>query len=398
MYNILEQGKRLTLIIKNDAKKYKPLIMCGTNLYDPFNKLRPVNGAEGARALRQEYHEEARELYTNGKESWIPPDPAEEKQPKLEGKQLELYEQPVSRLEHLLAETVAKIAVNDVVEIAKPMLDSFITETYGVLPKRLEVKSPAGKHIVTGVTHEKFETVLKIVNQDIPVFLTGPAGCGKNVICKQVSEALGLEFYFSNAVTQEYKLTGFIDANGRYQETQFFKAFINGGLFMLDEIDASTPEVLVILNAAIANRYFDFPTGKVTAHENFRVVAGGNTTGSGADIEYSGRYQLDAASLDRFAIVEIDYSPTIEETVANGNMELVKFIHDFRAAVEMAKIKFIVSYRAIERLHKLEQVFDKADAIKIALLKGLDKDDAKMLCSNLNGDTQYENALRQAVA
>lgn len=46
---------------------------------------------------------------------------------------------------------------------------------------------------------------------------------------------------------------------GNYQETQFFKAFTEGGLFMLDEMDASIPEVLVILNAAIANRYFDFP-------------------------------------------------------------------------------------------------------------------------------------------
>lgn len=43
------------------------------------------------------------------------------------------------------------------------------------------------------------------------------------------------------------------------------------------------PEVLVILNAAIANRYFDFPTGKVTAHKNFRLIAAGNTTGTGSE-------------------------------------------------------------------------------------------------------------------
>jgi MoxR-like ATPase len=98
----------------------------------------------------------------------------------------------------------------------------------------------------------------------------------KNVICKQVAEALKLEFYFSNAVTQEFRLTGFVDANGRYQDTQFFHAFTEGGIFFLDEMDASIPEVLVILNAAIANRYFDFPGhGRVQAHENFRVIAAG---------------------------------------------------------------------------------------------------------------------------
>ena len=77
---------------------------------------------------------------------------------------------------------------------------------------------------------------------------------------------------------------------------------------MLDEMDASIPEVLVILNAAIANRYFDFPApiGYVEANPNFRVIAAGNTTGHGADFEYVGRNQLDGASLDRFAVVKID--------------------------------------------------------------------------------------------
>ena len=117
------------------------------------------------------------------------------------------------------------------------------------------------------------------------MFLAGPAGSGKNVICKQIAKALDLDFYFSNAVTQEYKLTGFTDANGTYHESQFYKAFRNGGLFMLDEMDASIPEVLIILNAAIANRYFDFPApiGYVEAHPDFRVVAAGNTFGNGAD-------------------------------------------------------------------------------------------------------------------
>ena len=61
---------------------------------------------------------------------------------------------------------------------------------------------------INEVVHEKFEDVLKLVNLDIPVYLTGMAGTGKNVICKQIAKSLGLDFYFTNAVTQEYKLTG----------------------------------------------------------------------------------------------------------------------------------------------------------------------------------------------
>jgi MoxR-like ATPase len=303
-------------------------------------------------------------------------------------------------LNDLIVDTVAKLAAQDVAEAAKPLLNDFIMETYGKLPQRLEVVTEKGTNVVQGITHEKFETVLQLVNCDIPVFLTGPAGCGKNVLCKQVSEALGVEFYFSNAVTQEYKLTGFIDANGRFHETQFYKAFTAGGLFMLDEIDASTPEVLVILNAAIANRYFDFPTGRVTAHEDFRLIAAGNTFGTGADIEYTGRYQLDAASLDRFAVIQIDYSKAIEEAIAGGNKNLLQFVWKFREAIEKAQIKFVVSYRSIERLHKLEDVLEAGEALQICLLRSLDMDDMKVICRNMNlpSSNTYAEAFQRLVA
>lgn len=281
---------------------------------------------------------------------------------------------------------------------AKPIIDKYITETYGCVPKVIEVKTESGANKVQGLTHHKFETILNLVNADIPVFLTGPAGCGKNVICKQIAEALGKEFYFSNAVTQEYKLTGFIDANGNYHETQFYKAFTGGGLFMLDEIDASTPEVLVILNAAIANRYFDFPTGRVEAHADFRLVAAGNTYGTGADIEYTGRYQLDASSLDRFAIIEITYDKDIEESIAGGDRELIEFVRSVRKVVKDAGIKFVVSYRAIERLAKLKKIFSIGEAIKIALIRGLDKEDAQVIARNLsNSNNKYIHEFKQTI-
>ena len=105
------------------------------------------------------------------------------------------------------------------------------------------------------VKHSKFEMIKACIENDIPVYLAGPAGSGKNYTLEQISWELGLEFYFTNSVQQEYKLTGFIDAGGVYHETEFYKAFKNGGIFFLDEMDASIPEVLVLLNAAIANTF-----------------------------------------------------------------------------------------------------------------------------------------------
>ena len=271
----------------------------------------------------------------------------------------------------------------------------FIKSEYGTIERKVITVVDGKKTELKGVQHEKFDTVLKFVANNEPVMLVGAAGSGKNELCKQVAEALGLDFYFTNAVTQEYKITGFTDANGRYQETQFYKAFKNGGLFMLDEMDASIPEVLVILNAAIANGYFDFPApiGFVEAHPNFRVIAAGNTLGHGADYEYVGRNQLDSASLDRFAIVEIGYSKTIEDYCANGDTELADFCRDFRESARKAGLKIIVSYRAIKRLAKMVNLLSVEEALATGLIKGLERDDIRIVSDGLTTHSKYTDAV-----
>ena len=303
-----------------------------------------------------------------------------------------------SSLEELLIKTIASASVDKIVEEVKPELSEYIMKTFGILPKRIEISTPSGVKEIKGTTHEAFEKVLQLVNLNIPVFLSGAAGTGKNVICKQVAEALGTEFYFTNAVTQEYQLKGFIDANGTFHETQFYKAFTNGGLFFLDEMDGSIPETLIILNAAIANGYFDFPIGKVEANPNFRVIAAGNTVGTGADIEYTGRFQLDASSLDRFALVEIDYSPAIEEAVTNGNTELCKFARMFRKITSETGIRCLFSYRSMERISKLEDIMELPEVLKISLTKGMGKDDLNIITNefaNHGFNNKYVNALKK---
>lgn len=225
------------------------------------------------------------------------------------------------------------------------------------------------------VKHEKYGQIKMCIENDIPVYLAGPAGSGKNYTLEQISWELGLEFYFTNSVQQEYKLTGFIDAGGKYHETEFYKAFKNGGIFFLDEMDASIPEVLVLLNAAIANKYFEFPNGKIKAHKNFRVVAAGNTVGSGADEMYTGRLVLDQATLDRFAIIDFDYDRNIEMHLAKGNKDLVDFVEQLREEAKTNGIRATFSYRCISMVTKLEKAgMETKVALKIAVFKGMEKD------------------------
>ena len=253
----------------------------------------------------------------------------------------------------------------------------------------VKIELPEGE-----VFHEKFETIKACVENNIPVYLAGPAGSGKNHTLEQVAKQLGLEFYFTNSVQQEYKLTGFIDAGGIYHETEFYKAFVNGGLFFLDEMDASIPEVLVLLNAVIANGYFEFPNGKVTANENFRVVAAGNTFGNGADEQYTGRMVLDQATLDRFAVIEFGYDKKIELSIAKGDVELVNFIHDMREQADNKGIRATFSYRCIAMVAKLSKVLSMKEILVIAVFKGFDKDTINTFNPS-RGNTKYYEALRE---
>ena len=242
----------------------------------------------------------------------------------------------------------------------------------------------------TGIMHREFKNILTLVSNNIPVMLTGGAGSGKSSTCEKVAEALGLDFYFSNAITQEYKLTGFIDAHGKYQETQFYKAFKDGGLFVLDEIDASLPEALVVINTAIANGYFDFPCGKTKAHENFRIVACANTYGLGGNDIYVGRYQLDGASLDRFATIYFDYDYELEKGLVK-NTDWAEFIQELRETIKAKQIKHIVSMRATIYGDKLIEAEVPTETIFSEIVfKNLGVDDIKTIgLLNNHGNNRY---------
>jgi MoxR-like ATPase len=228
--------------------------------------------------------------------------------------------------------------------------------------------------------------------------LVGRAGSGKNHTLEQVAEALDLDFYFSNAVTQEYTLKGFIDANGHFHETQFYKAFSQGGMFFLDEMDASIPEALIVLNSAIANGYFDFPIGRVRKHERFRVVSASNTWGTGANAVYIGRNQLDGATLDRFVQIEFDYDTELERGLTSDN-DLYEFTIDLRKAIDKTQTRAIVSMRALLNADKLNGVLPVDEIIKSVYIKGMNKADLDIILAEMKtGDkNKYTAELKKIV-
>ena len=234
-------------------------------------------------------------------------------------------------------------------ESVKRIVDARVADAIRDIPTgRLEIKV-ADRPVVTheGARHEVFDRVLGVCAQGVNIMLVGPAGSGKTHLCEQVSHALRAEFGFSGAVASEYKLTGFKTANGDTVRTAFRERYEHGGVFLWDEIDASSASALLAFNAGLANGHQDFPDGAVKRHADFRAIASANTFGNGADRVYVGRNQMDGASQDRFFTIAMDYDERLERALY-GDTEWTRFVQKVRASVRNLNLRHIVSMRAID--------------------------------------------------
>ena len=292
---------------------------------------------------------------------------------------------------------VQKNVTDAVMMTLKPIIDS-LKKQAATQVQHIQITNSDGQtHQLDEVVCEDFEEILTYVSKGAPVYLYGAAGCGKSHTARQLADALGLPFYESMQVMFAHDVKGYGDAGGNYQATPFFKAFTEGGVFFLDEVDASAPEALVVLNTAIANRRFDFPiVGNVTAHPNFRVVAAGNTAMTGADLEYVARSVQDAATENRFSFFEMHYDRRVELPVcAGGDEVLMNFITDLRQAIRAANIIKCVSYRQTKLLADPDLLkFGRVKALRRNVFKGMEADEIRIIYGYL---TDTENIWAQAM-
>jgi len=191
------------------------------------------------------------------------------------------------------------------------------------------------EHYEEVVLHKDFEKILTYIINNVPVYLLSPTGVGKTHMAEQISIALNTGYEFTSQITDEFQLLGYVDAIGDYQDTPFYRAFVNGDLFFIDEIDASIPEALIKINMALSNDMMSFPHKNLDKKDGFKVVVAGNTI-EGATEEFTGRSKLDAASLNRFAIVKIDYDFEMEKKLlSNETAELFKALREFSTKKEI---------------------------------------------------------------
>jgi MoxR-like ATPase len=235
--------------------------------------------------------------------------------------------------------------------------------------------APAGPKI-EGARPELAAIVRRIAAGLINVWMTGPAGSGKTSLAHQVADALGRPFTAQSfaADTSSAALIGMLDAQGVYRETAFIHAYETGGVILLDEIDAAPSEIIVTLNAALANgtlylpRHTDHSRRAIKRHADTVIIAAANTWGTGATAQYCGRAPIDAATLDRFVGNRhaIGYDTNLERTLCpdEGTRAIV---HALRQAAEMHKLRRIVSTRSVIAAAKLHAAGIDAPEILAAL-------------------------------
>lgn len=225
-----------------------------------------------------------------------------------------------------------------------------------------------------GIQHVSFPILIQTLQARFPVWMPGPAGSGKTTAAKNAAKALDVPFHHTGAVDNVYQLLGFRDAGGTYHRTTFREAYENGGVFLWDEVDASNPAALVAFNAALENGECVFPDKVVPKHADCYFIAAANTYGTGATHEYVGRTKIDAATVDRFIMLDWNYDEILERAIAGDN-EWTTYVQKMRRACKAAGIKHLITPRASIRGNALLAAGINRDrVIDMTVRKGLSDD------------------------
>lgn len=160
----------------------------------------------------------------------------------------------------------------------------------------------------------------KLLNDGL--YLTGPTGCGKSSIIRQIAARLNLSLQgcVAHSRMEMPELVGHhvvIDGDLVWQDGPLTIAMREGHIFLLDEMDLLDPATAAGLNGIVEGSPLVIAEngGEVIhPHEDFRFIATGNTNGGGDRTGlFQGTLQQNAALMDRMWVVEVGYATHEQE-------------------------------------------------------------------------------------
>ncbi len=198
---------------------------------------------------------------------------------------------------------------------------------------------------------EMWEAIGLGVQMKRPVYLGGPTGCGKTSGVMELAMAMNqpvhrFQLHLNYKVSKFLGFTKLIvdEKTGQsiteWVDGPFTVCVRRGWWALLDEFDRADAGILMALQAVMegAPLIIDDTGEVIEPHENFRIIATGNTMGRGDDTGmYSAARVLDEATMDRFGVVYLaGYSDADTEIVivrARSDIPLA----DARKMVEIAR-------------------------------------------------------------
>jgi hypothetical protein len=219
----------------------------------------------------------------------------------------------------------------------------------------------------SSLTHPLLPDVIECLHHFNKVLLVGKAGTGKSWMIKQASKSLGYDtsgessdfvYVCGTSGVTEGHLTGRMLFDGTYKDGLAVAPFEKGGVLCADEFDGFDENCALVFNGmlddqgvlAVPNR----PDNPVAhRHEKFKFAGCANTMCDGADFSYSGRNQLDRATLDRFGavIIKVDYDKPLERALIGEYSDTAQMLWSLRRNIDKERIEKIISTRRFKDAH-----------------------------------------------
>lgn len=235
-----------------------------------------------------------------------------------------------------------------------------------------------------GMEHYALPLVRIFLEAGLHVYCYGPSGSGKTEGAKMLA---GMMFgdreraYVKSchALMNAEDIDGFMGPH-KYVMGIAYEWLSNpdGGILLIDEMDAANPALLVAMNDILAidiGKTYRFPNGERFVRTAAHVIMGaGNTNGLGATSNYVGRSALDRATLSRFAFVDWNYDEALEMAIVTGVAPVRPNVRQSRSTLTPEEwVRRVQGIRAIAKDQDLNLLVTPRAAIKgaVMLAKGM---------------------------
>ncbi|MGI2115659.1 AAA family ATPase (plasmid) [Shewanella sp. HL-SH4] len=325
------------------------------------------------------------------------------------------------------ATTTNSIDYSEMEKVAAHALFPEIFEGSNVMIQRRKHRHPdcieSNPMYVPDVDNTKIALVwLMAKDQMLALGLQGHTGTGKTELVMYLADRLNLPLYIvkTHARMNPQDLEGSYVLDNESGQTvtrkeygPAAKAYINGGILLLDEMDKASEELTSAMHLLVEGKPWPLEMFKETLLRNKHCFCVGtaNTYGSGHDERYISSNQLDQAFLSRFMWLETAYPSTVVEakilekvggrlpvSIRNDAIRLANAFRDAALGVKRDgdvedPIQCIFSTRVLVAWIYYIQAFGKFRTLKTSLdsvflrsVSSDDKDIANSIVDKIYGD------------